>query len=232
MSALGRWTSVDPLADEFPAWSAYNYVKNNPLSLIDPTGMAPNDWYEDQDGSYKYDSEVKSQADLGEGQTYLGEEVLVLDGDDTEYLSGDGGRGYVFDRETTSAEKQATGAAGASAAMAKQGATLDAAQGAGKALKGLKAATSAAAQGTTLLSVGLSVRSEAYESDPVGTYEVVKTGYDLTVAGGSVLGGPIAGPIVAGGGFLLEVTGGKEAIVRAATTFILERQADHIVDLE
>ena len=41
MPALGRWTSVDPMADEFPAWNPYNYVLNNPLVLVDPTGMAP-----------------------------------------------------------------------------------------------------------------------------------------------------------------------------------------------
>ena len=40
MSALGRWTSVDPLADEFPAWSGYHYSYNNPLGFIDPDGMA------------------------------------------------------------------------------------------------------------------------------------------------------------------------------------------------
>jgi len=89
MSALGRWTSVDPLAGEFPAWSGYHYVRNDPLALTDPTGMAPSDWYKDRDGSYKHDPEVTSQADLGEGQTYLGEEVLVKNGDDTEYLCGD-----------------------------------------------------------------------------------------------------------------------------------------------
>ena len=41
MPALGRWTSVDPLADEFPSYSPYNYTLNNPLALTDPTGMAP-----------------------------------------------------------------------------------------------------------------------------------------------------------------------------------------------
>jgi len=43
MPALGRWTSVDPLADKFPSWSPYNYVMNNPVGLTDPTGMAPCD---------------------------------------------------------------------------------------------------------------------------------------------------------------------------------------------
>ncbi|MFZ1288494.1 MAG: RHS repeat-associated core domain-containing protein [Melioribacteraceae bacterium] len=37
-SDLGRWLSVDPLADKYPGWSPYNYVMNNPLNIIDPNG--------------------------------------------------------------------------------------------------------------------------------------------------------------------------------------------------
>jgi RHS repeat-associated protein len=33
MAAFGRWTTVDPPADEFPEWSPYNYVNNNPVFL-------------------------------------------------------------------------------------------------------------------------------------------------------------------------------------------------------
>ncbi len=36
-----RWLTTDPLADELPAWSPYNYVLNNPLSLTDPDGQMP-----------------------------------------------------------------------------------------------------------------------------------------------------------------------------------------------
>ena len=41
MAALGRWTSVDPPADEFPGWSPYNYVEDNPVGTTDPNGLCP-----------------------------------------------------------------------------------------------------------------------------------------------------------------------------------------------
>ena len=45
MPAFGRWTTPDPLADEYPAWSPYNYSLNNPTNLVDPNGLAPLDDY-------------------------------------------------------------------------------------------------------------------------------------------------------------------------------------------
>ena len=41
MSALARWTTVDPKAGDFPSVSPYNYSMNNPVNLIDPNGAAP-----------------------------------------------------------------------------------------------------------------------------------------------------------------------------------------------
>jgi hypothetical protein len=35
---LGRWHSIDPLAEKYYAWSGYNYVGNDPINMVDPDG--------------------------------------------------------------------------------------------------------------------------------------------------------------------------------------------------
>jgi hypothetical protein len=240
MSALGRWTSVDPILGEFGpktlleqsrrllSASPYDYTFGNPVNLIDPTGRSPEDWFQDKDGSFQYAETVKSQADLGEGQTYLGEQVLVKNGDNTEFLSADGSRGYVFDRESARAEEGSAGASGLSAAAAKQESTLGMAGKGGKALSRLKAVTKVVGQSATGASFLMSVGSEVAENDPFGAYEAVKLGADLGLAGGSAFGGPVG----AGIGFTLEVSGVKEWAVRATTIKILEARADYVVSSE
>jgi RHS repeat-associated protein len=42
-SKINIWLSVDPLAEDYPEWSSYAYAFNNPVNLIDPTGMEPED---------------------------------------------------------------------------------------------------------------------------------------------------------------------------------------------
>jgi RHS repeat-associated protein len=36
---IGRWLAVDPLAEKYPAWSAYVYGADCPVFMIDPNGM-------------------------------------------------------------------------------------------------------------------------------------------------------------------------------------------------
>lgn len=39
--ALTGWLSVDPLSDDYPYISAYNYCEQNPVKLVDPDGENP-----------------------------------------------------------------------------------------------------------------------------------------------------------------------------------------------
>ncbi|MCE1188209.1 MAG: M91 family zinc metallopeptidase [Ignavibacteria bacterium] len=58
-SELGRWLSLDPMADKYPGFSPYNYCVNNPLRVVDPHGDTL--WVEatDDDGNtvrYRYEN--------------------------------------------------------------------------------------------------------------------------------------------------------------------------------
>lgn len=44
----GRWISPDPLSEEFPSWSPYNFCFDNPLKFVDPDGRAPLDWWKNK----------------------------------------------------------------------------------------------------------------------------------------------------------------------------------------
>jgi len=88
----GRWLSPDPLAEEFPSWNPYHYVHNNPINMIDPTGLAA-EWVPTvkEDGSTAYIAEAGDSAKTMSSQYGISQsnaEAITGTTGDTEIAAG------------------------------------------------------------------------------------------------------------------------------------------------
>ena len=59
---ISMWLGVDPMAEKYPNLTGYCYTMDNPIILIDPTGMEPDGWggknNENGTTTYTYDAKV------------------------------------------------------------------------------------------------------------------------------------------------------------------------------
>ena len=87
---ISIFVSVDPLAEEFVGWTPYHYVHQNPINLIDPTGMSA-EWIDNGDGTWtaeEGDSAATLAKDAGISyeranelvQSQLGSNYVDIDG--------------------------------------------------------------------------------------------------------------------------------------------------------
>ncbi|MBI9036216.1 MAG: hypothetical protein JEZ03_17285 [Bacteroidales bacterium] len=96
---VSRWISPDPLTEEYPSWSPYNYTMNNPIMYIDPDGQVVVDANgnevvveQNKDGNYTGNytfaegtsQEVQDQF-MANGGTLLSEMMTIETG--TEYVT-------------------------------------------------------------------------------------------------------------------------------------------------
>ena len=71
--ALARTTTIDPHAENYLDFSGYSFLGNNPMVMVDPTGM---DWfYNENSGDVQYISNLHKGAEehMEKGWTHMGE---------------------------------------------------------------------------------------------------------------------------------------------------------------
>jgi RHS repeat-associated protein len=99
---IGKFLSVDPLAHLREWVSPYNFVQNNPINRVDPTG-ALDDWVQDADGNIKWDKDANSQETTKAGEKYLGKTLTFTFNSyiDRKLWDGPGGSSPAGDKLTS-----------------------------------------------------------------------------------------------------------------------------------
>ena len=91
--SLGRFLSVDPMAEEREWLTPYNFCTNNPINRVDPDG-ALDDWVQNNEtGGYEWMDNITSADNTPEGYKYVGSQ-------DADILK-DLGLSYTFPEQTS-----------------------------------------------------------------------------------------------------------------------------------
>jgi len=88
-SEIGRWLSVDPLGSQRPGLSPYQYCQNNPLSLIDPTGMLDTQLDFEEDKSTEGGKHCKYKSYKDDGKKEFSGKIHWKNGKTSEFVFND-----------------------------------------------------------------------------------------------------------------------------------------------
>lgn len=86
-ASIARWSTIDPLAEDYQSFSPYNYVLNNPLIFIDPDGRSPQYQIVNSNGDILYEEKDADGNVIDDGNVYLAKDgvtnvkALVKEGD-------------------------------------------------------------------------------------------------------------------------------------------------------
>lgn len=84
---ISIFVSVDPLTEKYPNYTPYHYVHNNPINMVDPTGMEGEDWYTNLENGNLEWFEGSKEID---GYTNIGSSASAVVGDEHYDLKNDG----------------------------------------------------------------------------------------------------------------------------------------------